>query len=219
MLSLSLRLFGNLFAHEVLTVILLGAFAFGVPALWMGMGLIALSGVFTVQGYRGKEACLWIAGSLATLAPMLPLVNIASPRTTFLAATFLLIAVTTAFPRTSTSEDSPSATSLLVAYAFAMLVAIDGFVGWTANRSVAQEIDAREKLIQIAAAEGRKEVAVPYLATIPSRLTYMLNPEHDAQFIHKLAAYYGVPRAYHDGSAAAPKPHTLNSLKALKNRL
>ncbi len=40
MLSLSLRLFGNLFAHEVLTVILLGAFAFGVPSLWMGMGVL-----------------------------------------------------------------------------------------------------------------------------------------------------------------------------------
>ena len=50
MLSLSLRLFGNLFAHEVLTVILLGAFAFGVPALWMGMGVlvgIVQSVVFT----------------------------------------------------------------------------------------------------------------------------------------------------------------------------
>ena len=40
MLSLSLRLFGNLFAHEVLTVILLGAFAFGVPAVWVGMGVL-----------------------------------------------------------------------------------------------------------------------------------------------------------------------------------
>ena len=39
-LSLSLRLFGNLFAHEVLTVILLGAFAFGVPAIWVGMGVL-----------------------------------------------------------------------------------------------------------------------------------------------------------------------------------
>lgn len=39
-LSLSLRLFGNMFAHEVLTVILLGAFAFGVPAIWMGMGVL-----------------------------------------------------------------------------------------------------------------------------------------------------------------------------------
>ncbi|MCF7843344.1 F0F1 ATP synthase subunit A [Candidatus Gracilibacteria bacterium] len=40
MLSLSLRLFGNLFAHEVLTVILLGAFSIGIPALWMGMGVL-----------------------------------------------------------------------------------------------------------------------------------------------------------------------------------
>lgn len=39
-LSLSLRLFGNMFAHEVLTVILLGAFAVAVPAVWMGMGLL-----------------------------------------------------------------------------------------------------------------------------------------------------------------------------------
>jgi F-type H+-transporting ATPase subunit a len=39
-LSLSLRLFGNMFAHEVLTVILLGAFSFAVPAIWMGMGLL-----------------------------------------------------------------------------------------------------------------------------------------------------------------------------------
>jgi F-type H+-transporting ATPase subunit a len=45
MLSLSLRLFGNLFAHEVLTIILLGAFAYGVPAIWMGMGFL----VGTVQ--------------------------------------------------------------------------------------------------------------------------------------------------------------------------
>ena len=39
-LSLSLRLFGNMFAHEVLTIILLGAFAYGVPAIWMGMGVL-----------------------------------------------------------------------------------------------------------------------------------------------------------------------------------
>lgn len=39
-LSLSLRLFGNMFAHEVLTVILLGAFSVAVPAIWMGMGFL-----------------------------------------------------------------------------------------------------------------------------------------------------------------------------------
>ena len=39
-LSLSLRLFGNMFAHEVLAVILLGAFSFIVPVVWMGLGLL-----------------------------------------------------------------------------------------------------------------------------------------------------------------------------------
>lgn len=39
-ISLSLRLFGNMFAHEVLTIILLSAFAYFVPALWMGMGVL-----------------------------------------------------------------------------------------------------------------------------------------------------------------------------------
>lgn len=39
-ISLSLRLFGNMFAHEVLTVILLGAMAVAVPAIWMGMGIL-----------------------------------------------------------------------------------------------------------------------------------------------------------------------------------
>lgn len=39
-LSLSLRLFGNMFAHEVLTIILLGAFSIAVPAIWMGMGVL-----------------------------------------------------------------------------------------------------------------------------------------------------------------------------------
>jgi F-type H+-transporting ATPase subunit a len=39
-LSLSLRLFGNMFAHEVFTVILLGAFAYGIPVIWMGMGVL-----------------------------------------------------------------------------------------------------------------------------------------------------------------------------------
>ena len=41
-ISLSLRLFGNMFAHEVLMVILLGAISIGVPAIWMGMGILVV---------------------------------------------------------------------------------------------------------------------------------------------------------------------------------
>jgi F-type H+-transporting ATPase subunit a len=39
--SLSLRLFGNMYAGEVLTTILIGSFAFSVPALWMAMGFLS----------------------------------------------------------------------------------------------------------------------------------------------------------------------------------
>lgn len=39
-ISLSLRLFGNMFAHEVLMIILLGSLSIGIPAIWMGMGIL-----------------------------------------------------------------------------------------------------------------------------------------------------------------------------------
>lgn len=185
--------------------------------LWLGIAVIALSGVLTLTGDRGREAGIWIVASLATLAPMLPLVNFASPRTTFLAATFLVIAVTTAFPRKSSADASTTAATWMVAFAMATLVVIDGFVGWAANRALAAEMTARRNIIQAAAAEGRKEVVVPYLATIPSRLTFMLNPMHDQEFVAHLAGRYGLARGRHDESANAPRPHTLNSLKALKN--
>ncbi len=37
--SLSLRLFGNMFAGEILAAVLLGAFAIAVPTVWLGMNL------------------------------------------------------------------------------------------------------------------------------------------------------------------------------------
>ena len=40
-ISLSLRLFGNMFAGEVLATVILGGIAFIVPALWMSMSLLS----------------------------------------------------------------------------------------------------------------------------------------------------------------------------------
>lgn len=39
-ISLSFRLFGNMFAGEVLMVLILSAFAFGLPALWLSMSML-----------------------------------------------------------------------------------------------------------------------------------------------------------------------------------
>jgi len=39
-ISLSFRLFGNMFAGELLAVLIMGAFAYGLPAVWMSMNLL-----------------------------------------------------------------------------------------------------------------------------------------------------------------------------------
>jgi F-type H+-transporting ATPase subunit a len=39
-ISLSFRLFGNMFAGELLAVLILSAFAYGLPALWLSMNLL-----------------------------------------------------------------------------------------------------------------------------------------------------------------------------------
>ncbi len=39
-ISLSFRLFGNMYAHEVLAVVIMGALAYALPAVWSMMGLL-----------------------------------------------------------------------------------------------------------------------------------------------------------------------------------
>lgn len=39
--SLSLRLFGNMYAGDVLATIIIGGIAYGIPALWMSMNMLA----------------------------------------------------------------------------------------------------------------------------------------------------------------------------------
>ncbi|MFW0837886.1 MAG: F0F1 ATP synthase subunit A [Candidatus Komeilibacteria bacterium] len=39
-ISLSIRLFGNMFAGEMLAIIIIGFIAYGLPAIWMAMGLL-----------------------------------------------------------------------------------------------------------------------------------------------------------------------------------
>jgi hypothetical protein len=187
-------------------------------ALWLGLAVLILGGSFTASGQRGKDALIYMAASLATLAPMILLVNFASPRTSFFAVIFLVIAARTAAP--NKPADMANATPLrLVALGLALLVVIDGFVGWAANRSLNSEEAARFALIQQAVAKGENEAVVPYLATIPSRLTFMLNPEHDKLFVLNMSRRQGLSGGRHDDTPGTPRPHTVNTLKKLKNLL
>lgn len=40
MISLSFRLFGNMFAGELLAVLIMGAFAYGLPAIWLSLNIL-----------------------------------------------------------------------------------------------------------------------------------------------------------------------------------
>ena len=186
-------------------------------SLWLGLAVIILSGSFTLVGKRGEEALVAVAASLATLAPMILLVNFASPRTSFFSVIFLVVAARAAAPE---KREPSSVNSIrLVAFAIALLVAIDGFVGWAANRSLQIEETARLMVIRQSVVEGKEEAIVPYLATMPSRLTFMLNPEHDKIFVLTMSKRQGLSGGRHDDSPGAPRPHTVNALKKLKNLL
>lgn len=186
-------------------------------ALWLGLAVLILGGSLTLSGHRAKEAMLGLLASLATLAPMLLLVNFASPRTSFFAVIFLVMAVRTATPDSVKSPQRHA--SALVAFALAFLVIIDGFVGWAANKSLQGEEAARLAIIQQAVTDGKNEAVVPYLATIPSRLTFMLNPEHDKLYVLNMSRRQGLASGRHDDSPGTPRPYTLNTLKKLKNLL
>ncbi len=215
---------GGIFPMMIQFSMYLGGAYFGLGtgdagrALWLGVVVIALSGALTLVDDRRKDVAIWVAAGFASLVPMMPLVSFASPRTTFLTAIFLIIAVTAAFPRKSEIGGATlGATNFLLAFALAALVAIDGFVGWVANRALAAEMTARLSIIRTAAAAGHKTGPIPQSATIPSRLTVILNPLHDQDFGTKLAGRYGMTRERNDGSPGAPQPHSVNSLKSLKN--
>jgi len=65
--SLSMRLFGNIFAGEVLTVIIMAGLAYALPAVWMAMGILTgvvqalvfgslVAAYYTISLNPGKQA-------------------------------------------------------------------------------------------------------------------------------------------------------------------
>ena len=104
----------------------------------------------------------------------------------------------------------------IVPIIISLLVVVDGFTGWVANKSYSNEIETRMEIILSAKENGEKEVTVPHLKTIPSRLTFMLNPDQDKAYLEYMAKHYGFISITHD---KATNPRTQNPLKTLKNNL
>jgi hypothetical protein len=157
-----------------------------------------------------REAKMWLCVSFATLLTLIPATNQISPRTTFFAVIFLYIAVATFLFKDKVFSNRPIVSmALLVTSA---LVLVESIVGLIANISIASEFNHRWALIN---ANQSKQMTVPFIATIPSNLTYIQTPEQDREFLKALSAHVGF-KVEHDTSEGAPLPASLKPLKAIK---
>ena len=59
---------------------------------------------------------------------------------------------------------------------------------------------------------------VPFYTTIPSRLTYNLNPEHDREFFKNISKILNI-KIVHQASDNSALPNSKNILKEFKNIL
>ena len=184
-------------------------------SLWLGVIVIILSGSTKLFLKRISKSFIWMFASLATLLPIFLVIYFASPRTTFMAVIFILIASKT-IGYHMYIENEKIIMGEIIPILVSLLIVVDGFVGWVANKSLSNEINERMKIISIAIKTGERDVIVPHLTTIPSRLSFMLNPDHDKNYLVSMANHYDLNSITQDKST---NPRTKNTLKMLKNEL
>jgi len=184
-------------------------------SLWIGVLLILSLNTVVVSKRKIFESSIWFVISLATLLPFLPLIQFAAPRVTFFTIILFLIGVQS-LCKEGRQESSYACMKPLTTSVLLLLVAFDGFVGLAANRSLNFEVTQRLTIIQQEVELGSRNIIVPNYSTIPSRLTYMLTPKHDQEYLTGMAKNLGIDSIILNDDQRAPKPHSLQPLKRLK---
>jgi hypothetical protein len=184
--------------------------------LWLGLLVILLINPFKDNLTKHKDPFIWLLASLLSFLPFLPLIYFAAPRVTFFPIILLAIGIKSL---TSFKEEGNKIFTKVIMIIILSLVSVDGFVGWIANKSLSIENINRMQVINKAISEGEKEIVVPYFETIPSRLTFLLTPKQDQEYLNDMAKHYKVTSIIQDGSIGAPKPNSKQSLKHLKKSL
>jgi len=191
----------------------------------LGIGLIFGSIILMLSGPIKKisditnGSLVWFAASLISLLPMILAVDFTSPRTTFMATIFLLIGIKSLVIDDNDEKKSYISPIDFIPAMCCLLVIVDSFIGWAANRSLAAEVENRMQIIELSSQRKVDNIIVPHFTTIPSRQTYMLRPNYDKDFLDSMARYYGISSIKHDSSENAPQPNTLHPLKAMRESL
>ena len=186
-------------------------------SLWLGILIILLISPMKENFWKLKEPFIWMLASLLSFIPFFPLINFAAPRVTFFPILLLFIGIK------SLTDSNKFIKGIIfnrvTLIIILSLVGIDGFVGFAANKSLSNESIKRTQIINKAVLEGEEEITIPYFETIPSRLTFLLTPQQDQEYLDNISHQFGVKSIIHDGSINAPKPNSKHSLKELKKNL
>jgi hypothetical protein len=157
-----------------------------------------------------RQSRVWIYICFATLLTLIPATNQISPRTTFFAVIFLYIGVASfIFNGNNFPKRSQASAVLLIS---SLLLLVESTVGLISNISVATEFHTRWSMVGL---NKSIKMTVPFIATIPSNLTYIQTPEHDRDFLRELSAHVGF-EVVHDDRCYSPLPVSLKPLKAIK---
>ena len=185
--------------------------------LWLGLLVILLMHPLKENYSKHLDPYIWFIASLLSFLPFFSLIYFAAPRVTFFPIILLVIGIKslTKFKHKATNEGFPKIIAIIVL----SLVGIDGFVGWSANKSLSIENINRMEIINKAVSEGEKKIIVPYFETIPSRLTFLLTPKQDQEYLNDMAKHFKVESIRQDTSLNAPKPNSKQSLKYIKKSL
>jgi hypothetical protein len=180
--------------------------------IWLG--IIVLFALFykkqSEKPDNVREAKIWIYVCLGTLLALTPATTQISPRTTFFAIIFLYIAVASFLFKGTYFPKRPIVSMALLLTS--LLVLVEANVGLISNISVASEFNHRWALIN---ANQSEQMTVPFIATVPSNLSYIQTPEQDRTFLNALSAHVGF-KVEHDTSEGAPLPASFKPLKAIK---
>ena len=146
---------------------------------------------------KEKSHYIWIFAFFFSLICMVPAINTITTRVIFFPIFFLTIF----FLKIIFLNYDPNYQFKIKNfgfYIFVMLFFLESFLGALTNYAYKKEYDARMNIIKDAKNNSEAYVEVSHFEVMPSRLTYMLHPEHDSNDLKNLSKFNKIKIKYND---------------------
>ena len=181
--------------------------------LWMSIFIIIylINPKFEINKTQFKNSFVWILAVISCLLIMLPISATASLRTTFFSVFFLYIFIINFFKNENANYIHPFVKNFLI-ITFSAVLFFDSFSGFLANRSLHSESINRHNIIEKSILNKNQKVNVPFYQTMPSRLTFILNPKYQEEYLN----FYTHENIKITIDKKSEPPYSLNSLKKFK---